>query len=99
MEQYIAVFLGSIVFILLQLNKIFSSTKFKWSIFIKMNIIAFILNIVTGFCLVWLKEDLINIYPITTISAFFLGVSGQSIFNKITEMFDKKVSTTIGINE
>lgn len=97
MELYIAVLLGSGIYLLLQLNQIFNNDKFEWKIFFRGNLIAFILNIATGCSLVWLREDLVNIYPITAVSAFFLGVSGQAIFKKISTIFDKKVDTVVGL--
>jgi hypothetical protein len=97
MEMYIAVLLGSAIYLLLQLNTIFNNPEFKWRIFLRGNIIAFVLNIASGCALVWLREDLTTIYPITPVSAFFLGVSGQAIFKKISGIFDKKVDTYVGI--
>ena len=97
MELYIAVLLGSVIYLLLQLNQIFNHPDFKWGIFFRGNLIAFILHIATGCSLVWLREDLTEIYPITAVSAFFLGVSGQAIFKKISAIFDSKVDTVVGL--
>jgi hypothetical protein len=97
MELYLAVLLGVVIYLLLQLNETVKAPEFNWKTWIKGIIIPTLLSIVTGCSFVWLKEDLVNIYPITPISALFLGVSGQAIFKKISGIFDKKVDTVVGL--
>jgi hypothetical protein len=99
MELYIAVLLGSLIYLLLQLNLVFSLAEFRWRIFIKTNIVPFVLNIVIGFTCVIAREDLVNIYPITFISSVILGGYGQAIWKKISFMWDKKTRTSIGVNK
>ncbi len=99
MQLYIAVLFGVLIYILIQLNGRFSKPDFNWGVFFKTNLIPTILNLIIGFALVYIREDLVMIYPITPVSAIILGVSGQLIFKKITDMFDKNAKTTIGIKK
>jgi hypothetical protein len=95
-QYYVAVLLGGLIYLLFQLNSAFAKNGFRWKIFIKKNIIPFILNLTIGFTLVYIREDLINIYPITMLSALLLGVSGQVILQKIQDIFDPSKKTFIG---
>jgi hypothetical protein len=88
---------GCAIYVLLQLNSVFAYPNFSWQTFIKTNLIPTVLNLIVGEVLVFLKADLINIYPITALSALMLGVSGQAIFKKLTAMFDNKVNTVVGL--
>lgn len=90
-----SIFLGVLIYAGFQFNEVFNSSKFNWK---KDIIIPAILSLITGFALVWAKDDLQTIYPMTRLSAVFIGVSGQAIFKKIGGIFDKKVNTVIGIN-
>ena len=99
MVYYFAVLIGCFIYLLLQLNSVFTLPDFKWSYFFKTNIIPTVLNLVIGCVLVWLRSDLINIYPITLLSALILGVSGQAVFKKLSAMFDNKIKTVVGLNE
>jgi hypothetical protein len=99
MELYLAVLLGSFIYMLIQLNEVFHLRKFRWRIFFRTNILPFIINITLGVTCVFARDELNNIYPITFISSVILGVSGQHIWKKITLAFDKTQSTAIGINK
>ena len=99
MELYIAVLLGSLIFLLFQLNEVFKKDDFSWKSFYKENLIATILNLVIGWTLVWAKDDIIAIYPITLISSVVLGSMGQAIWDKITGVFNVDRPTKIGINK
>jgi hypothetical protein len=98
-NYYLAVGFGCIVYLLLQLNGVFNLPYFKWTIFIKTNIVPTILNLFIGWFLVLARKDLENFYPITLFSAFILGVSGQAILKKLMNMFDKDNQTVIGLNQ
>jgi hypothetical protein len=93
---YIAVLLGSIIYLGLQLNQTYTLPGFKWLVFIKTNWIPTLLNLLIGCALVFIKDEITTIYPITLLSAFILGISGQAILKKLTNMFDAKVNTVVG---
>lgn len=95
---YLAVLLGSIIYLGLQLNKAYMLPDFKWGIFIKQNWIPTVLNLIIGCALVFIKDEIMNIYPITLLSALLLGITGQAVINKLTDVFDTKVNTLIGKN-
>ena len=97
MQFYLAVLLGCLIYIGFQLNGVLVNPEFKWSIFIKTNVIPIALNLLIGFVLVYIRSDLVNIYPMTMLTAMFLGFSGQGIFKKLQNAFDKNTDTYIGV--
>lgn len=98
-NYYLSVGVGCIVYLLLQLNGVLNLKDFTWKVFVKTNIVPTILNLVIGFFLVLARKEIVNLYPITLFSAFLLGVSGQAILKKISNMFDSSSNTVIGIKE
>lgn len=88
---------GCVIYLLLQLNSVFTLPDFKWGVFFKTNAIPAILNLAIGCVLVIIKDDLVNIYPITKVSAVILGVSGQAVFKKLSDIFDNKINTVVNI--
>ena len=99
MELYIAILAGAVINLLFGLNDIFGKPEFKWSIFLKQNLIPTILNLVCGAVLVWFKDDIGAIFPLGGLSAVFLGLGGQTIFKKLQKMFDKTTDTYVGMNQ
>ena len=98
MILYGALLLGCLLYLLLQLNGVFNLQNFKFSIFVKTNIIPTAINLVVGVALIVIKEDIETFFPITAFTALMMGVSGQSLFKKLTNMFDSKVNTAFGVN-
>jgi hypothetical protein len=97
MKFYLAVLAGSLIYVLLQLNSVYLHPEFKWKTFVRGNWIPTILNLVIGGVLVFIRADLVNIYPITLISALMLGISGQALIKKLSAIFDSKVDTIISL--
>lgn len=97
MGLYLMVLAGCAIYLLTQLNGVFTLPDFEWKIFFKTNIIPTVLNLLIGFVMVAIREEIINLYPITLLSAALLGVAGQAIFKKLTNMFDPTRNTAIGI--
>jgi hypothetical protein len=97
MQYYLAVFAGTFIYLLLQLNGVYNHPEFVWKTFLKTNWIPTLLNLVIGCVLVAMKEDLANIYPITLVSAMMLGVGGQALIKKLSNVFDSKVDTVVGL--
>lgn len=98
MSYYLAVVIGALIYILMQLNGVLNLPDFKWSVFFRTNIIAVILNLIIGFILVYLRADIEKVYPVTTLTAINLGVSGQLVFKKIMDALDPTKKTFIGVN-
>jgi len=96
MDIYISVFIGVLIYAAFQWNESFNNPKFNW---MKNIIIPACLSLLTGFALAWAREDMKEIYPMTKISAIFVGVSGQAIFRKIGVIFDKNLNTVVGLNQ
>ena len=97
MSYYLAVLAGCVIYLLLQLNGVYNAPDFKWKVFVKTNFIPLLLNLVIGCVLVAMKTDLVNIYPITFVSAMMLGLGGQALIKKLTNVFDSKVDTAVGL--
>lgn len=97
MINYLAVISGCAIYLLLQLNSIYLHPDFKWKIYLRANWIPTILNLVIGCLLVFAKEDLVKIYPITFVSSLMLGVSGQALIKKLSAIFDSKIDTIVSI--
>ncbi len=99
MKLYFAVLLGATIFLLFQLNGVFSKDNFSWKVFFKTNLVPTTLNLVIGWTLVWAREDIVSVYTITLVSAIVLGSAGQAIWNKITAVFNVNKQTAIGVNK
>lgn len=95
MSFYLAVLIGCAIYILLQLNGVYNHPDFKFKTFLRSNWIPTLLNLVVGATLVYAKEDLVAIYPITFVSSLMLGVSGQALLKKLSAIFDSKIDTIV----
>jgi hypothetical protein len=94
---YLAVVIGIVIYILIQLNGIYNCPGFKWKIFFKTNWVTTLLNLIIGWGLVFIRADLVNIYPITLVSALILGLNGQLLIKKLSNVFDKSLDTVVSI--
>ena len=97
MILYVAVFLGCLIYILIQLNGRLVKPDFQWSIFIKTNVVPTVINLIVGFTLVLGRNDLVDIFPITFLTALLLGLSGQTVIKKLSDAFNNKIPTKIGM--
>jgi hypothetical protein len=97
MNYYLAVIFGCLVFSLLQLNGVLNLPDFRWKKYIRENAIAVLLNLIIGCFMVFARKDLENFYPITLFSAFVLGIAGQAVLKKLTNMLDKDINTVVGL--
>lgn len=97
MSFYFAVIAGCLIYVLLQLNGVYNHPDFVFKTFLRANWIPTVLNLVIGCVIVYAKDDLTNIYPITFISSMMLGVSGQALIKKLSAIFDNKVDTIVSL--
>lgn len=97
MQFYLAVLLGCVIYVLLQLNGVYNTPDFKWKTFFRTNWIPTLINLVFGCILVYAKEDITSIYPITFVSAMMLGIGGQALIKKLSNAFDTKIETVVGL--
>lgn len=95
----IGIVLGASIWLLLELNKTKSNPDFSWSEFIRRNGLPFITNISLGLTILWFKDDIKDIFPITKAYSVVIGLSGQAIFKKLIGIFDRNIETYIGINK
>lgn len=98
MMVYLGVIIGSVVYMFLD----FIGEVGK-KVFAKKYLSILVGNIVAGFALVW-AFDLQKGFSIGGIEAarivsMFFGIAGQKLLKTIMAITDKKVKTTIGINE
>jgi len=97
MSFYFAVIAGCLIYVLLQLNGVYNHPDFVFKTFLRANWIPTVLNLVIGCVIVYAKDDLTNIYPITFISSMMLGISGQALIKKLSAIFDNKVDTIVSL--
>ncbi|HBI36891.1 MAG TPA: hypothetical protein DDY71_04550 [Spirochaetia bacterium] len=79
------------------MNGVYNHPDFVFKTFLRANWIPTVLNLVIGCVIVYAKDDLTNIYPITFISSMMLGISGQALIKKLSAIFDSKVDTIINL--
>jgi O-antigen/teichoic acid export membrane protein len=96
---YVAVIAGAVIALLFGLNEALAKSEFKTAVFLRQNLGSTLLNIICGCVLVFAKEDITTIYPITFISAVLLGMSGQFVFKKVAKIFDNSSETLLGFNK
>jgi hypothetical protein len=97
MIMYIAVLLGVVIYLLLQLNEVFNVKGFKWSAWFRLNVIPTVLNLITGAAIVYLKDS-VTLFEITPFTALFVGYGGLSLFKKLSGVFDRNIDTVVGLN-
>jgi len=95
---YLAVLAGAAIALLFGLNEALAKSEFKSAIFLRQNLGTTLLNIICGCVLVFARDEIVSIYPMTFISATILGTSGQFVFKKVTKIFDGDSKTKVGIN-
>ena len=95
----IGIILGSIIWLLFELNKTKSKQDFTYQKFVQLNYIPFLTNLICGLTILWFKDDIKDIMPITKIYSVIIGLSGQAMFKKIVGIFSKNIETHIGINK
>lgn len=59
---------------------------FNWQLSLNTALLSF----VTGLVLIFIREDLQTIFPVTKLSAVFIGYMGDSVFRNIMQQFKKK---------
>ncbi len=91
MEYYLAVTIGALIYMGLQLNGVYNCPEFKWRTFFKTNWIPTLLNVIIGFALIIIKDT----YVESLRGALITGFSGQVILKKIADVFDKNKDTLI----
>jgi len=55
--------------------------------------------VICGFVLVFAKDEIHDIYPLSFISSVILGMSGQFMFKKVAKIFNSDSETYFGINK
>lgn len=94
--NYLAVFIGAVLYLLFQLNGVLNLPDFKWKTFVKTNIVVFVINIIFG-CLLVFGKDVQDVYPITFVTAIVLGLSGQVVIKKLSNISDKEKDTFVNL--
>ena len=95
---YIAVIVGAMIALLFGLNEALVKPEYKTRIFLQQNLGSTLLNIICGCVLVFAKDDIHDVYPLTFMSSVILGMSGQFTFKKIAKIFDSQEDTLVGVN-
>jgi hypothetical protein len=95
MKFYFAVFAGCILYLLLQLNDVYNLPDFKWRLFFRTNWVPTLINLVVGSIMIYAKEEITTLYPITFMSSIVLGAGGQAIWKKVSHIFSSRVDTVV----
>jgi hypothetical protein len=101
MELYVAILTGAVINLLLGFNEAIKKPDYRFSIFFKQNIVATVLNIIIGSCIVYDKDgQLIKqlVGEITFLTAVFIGSSGQFYWKKVTNILNPDKPTLVGSN-
>ena len=78
---------GIIIRVLLKRNSaIKSKNVFNW----QLSLNAGLLSLITGIVLILIRDDLINIFPITKLTAVVIGYTGDSVFRNLMKQVQKK---------
>jgi len=96
---YIAVIIGAFIALLFGLNEALVKDEFRSKTFLCQNLSSTFLNVICGCVLVYAKDEIHDIYPLSFISSVILGMSGQFMFKKVAKIFDKESDTLIGFND
>jgi len=96
---YVGVCAGAIIGLLFGLNEALVKPEYRTGIFFRQNAGSTLLNILCGCVLVFARDEIHDIYPLSFISSVILGMSGQFMFKKVTKIFDSSNDTLIGINK
>jgi hypothetical protein len=96
MSLYVGVMIGALFYLLAQLNSALKLQSFSWKYFFKDNTIPTLLNLIAGCYFVYNKEEMANIYPITKLTAFAMGLSGQVILKKVINALNPEKKTFVG---
>ena len=99
MELYFAIVIGAVINLLFGLNEAKAKPDYRFLIFFKENAIPALLNILCGCVIVYAREEIKEMLPVTFLSAVFIGSSGQFIWKKIAKIYDPEQKTYIGRNE
>jgi hypothetical protein len=100
LKLMIFVVLGAMIVLMLSLNEALAKPGFKWSKFIKQNLLTTLLNIMIGCTIVYSEFDSVDpLYPLTNTTALMLGAAAQVIFRKLITIFTTEKSTFVGTKE
>jgi hypothetical protein len=95
--------LGVVIALLGKLNKAQSMPDFTWKMFIHLNWIATVTNILAGIVLISGKSELMDYigkdFTFGVILATLVGMGAQLFLQTIFDFFSKKVDTKLGINK
>ena len=95
------VFLGLCIALLKKINKALAIEGFTWKIFFNNNIVPMSLNLITGVTLVLAfgitkGTIMFNDRDLTYLACVMLGLSGNYLFDMITETATSKFKTYLG---
>lgn len=95
---YVSVIIGAIAYLLLDLLG-----SVGVGVFSRRYLSITLSNIIAGCAIAWAididsPERNLFVFDATRLTAIYLGFSGQKLFKILTDLFDRKIKTTIGIN-
>lgn len=95
----IGVIIGTILWLLFEFNKAIVKPDYQFSIFIKLNTIPLLTNVVCAFTILWFRDDIKDYFEFTRFSSVMLGMMGQGVMKKLYSIFSVNIETYVGINK
>lgn len=95
----ISVLIGCLLWLLFEFNKAIVKPDYQFKIFIKLNIVPFLTNIICASSILWMKDDIKEYFEFTRFSSLMLGMMGQGVMKKLYSIFSTNIETYVGINK
>ena len=100
----IALLLGIIVYVLLELNKAGVNPSFDWKTFFWKNIIGVAIVFFSILAVIILKNKIIESYPminpyLNPVIYFIVSITGPNTIKRIAETVNSKIETKVGLNK
>lgn len=93
------VIIGTIIWLLFEFNKAIVKLDYEFKIFVKLNIIPFVTNLICAFAVLWMKDDIKEYFEFNRFSSIMLGMMGQGVMKKLYSIFSTNIETYIGVNK
>lgn len=95
----IGVIIGTILWLLFEFNKAIVKSDYQFKIFVRLNTIPFVTNLICAFIILWFKDDIKEYFEFTRFSSVMLGMMSQGIMKKLYSIFSANIETYVGINK
>ena len=99
MVMVLGVLIGMVIWLLFELNVAMAKPDYELLLFFKKNIFSIVINLACALTIVWMKDDIKEYFELTRFSAVMLGMSGQAVMKKLSNIFNSNTQTFVGVNK